>query len=216
LNDSEAPRYLTNPILYFLAYRTYVNYNMIGVPSQALLEENYQEVAVVRFNLKRRVAVEARKEGDQILKGLHHVGQDACIEVGVTELVEHLRVLDDALYYALAYYLIGCENLRFLLVEFYKAVEAIKNAFRSEVDFLSALRPHGVTRSAFRAFGRTCNDTRGAPLDIGRHAPMPGAPLFSVDLRNVLVEPRSREVLETATQFCRQVIDGYLAHLSLS
>jgi len=37
--------------------------------------------------------------------------------------MDFIRVLNPTLYYAMAFYLVGCENRRYFLVEFYKAVE---------------------------------------------------------------------------------------------
>ena len=35
---------------------------------------------------------------------------------------------------------------------------------------------------------------------------------YAVDLRSMLVERRAREVFASSTEFCRQVIDAYIAH----
>jgi hypothetical protein len=109
--------------------------------------------------------------------------------------------------------LIGCDNPRYFLIEFYKAVEVVTKVFGGEDEFLKSLKPYGVAKSKFKKFGKVCNDMRLAPLNIGRHAPMPGAPLYSVDLRNLLVDPRSRDACESSTVFCRHVIDAYIAFL---
>ncbi|GEM_PF-6185685 len=76
-----------------------------------------------------------------------------------------------------------------------------------------ARAPYGVEKGALKAFKQVCNDMLRAPVDIGRHAPAPNAPLYSVDLRNLLSEPRSRALFETSTRVCRQVIDGYMGFL---
>lgn len=127
-----------------------------------------------------------------------------------------MRVLNEPLHYAIAFYLIGCENLRYFLVEYYKAVEAIENELGGERRCLDILSPHGVDRATVKEFKAMCNDVRQAPLDIGRHAPARNAPLYSVDLRNLLGHPPSRGLFERATVACRQVIDGYLKLLETS
>ena len=205
--DSREPLYLVNPILYFLIYKTFVNYNAVGYPRN-MDETSYQPADCVRFNIERIVRVENKT-------GFHHAaGRPEVIELTLHELIRYTEVLNPALYYALAFYLIGCENPRYFLVEFYKAFEVIKNAFGGEHSLLKALEPYGVNRRSLKEFGQWCNDVRKAPLDIGRHAPVPGAPLWSIDLRNLLIEPRSREVFESSTLFCRQVIDAYIEYLS--
>lgn len=208
--DTTAARSLINPIRYFVTYRTFINYNVIGFAGA--LPENAADADPLRFKVQKIVRVEIDDPAGGA-KLVHHEGEDATLELSVAALVDYLKVLNPTLYWAIAFYLIGCENRRYFLVEFYKAVEVIKNAFGSEAAFLDGLAPHGVTRAAFKAFGKVANDMRLAPLDIGRHAPAPGAPVYSVDLRHVLVEPRSRDVLESSTVLCRQVIDAYLEYL---
>lgn len=48
---------------------------------------------------------------------------------------------------------------------------------------------------------------------LAEHAPERTAQLYTVDLRNVLVQPRSREAVEIATKACCSVISGYIAYL---
>ncbi len=212
--DSLAPRYLVDPIRYFLTYKTFISYNLIGSASNPSDDSAFDKVDRIRFKVQRIIRQETeRREGDKVIKGFYHVGKDESLEIAVNSIAQYLRVLNPTLYYALAFYLIGCDNPRYFLIEFYKAVEVITNVFGSEDEFLKSLKPYGVTKRKFKEFGKVCNDMRLAPLDVGRHAPMPGAPLYSLDLRNLLVEPRSREVLESATVFCRQVIDAYMAFL---
>jgi hypothetical protein len=206
--------HLIYPILYFLTYRTFINYNIVLPATNQLDESAFNKVDNISFKVLRIIRVETeRQEGDKIIKGYNYTEEDEWLVVGVDSLTQYLHVLNPALYYALTFFLIGCDNLRYFLVEFYKAVEAIKNVFSGENEFLKSLKPYGVTRNKFKEFGKVCNDMRLAPLDIGRHAPMPDAPLYALDLRNLLVEPRSREVFESSTVFCRQVIEAYMAFL---
>jgi hypothetical protein len=213
LDDTPSAGYLINPIRYFVTYRTYVNYNAIGFASSRPEGPTLTEAECVRFKLQEIVRVE---RDDPAGPGtlVHHEGREAWVELPVASILQFLRVLNPTLYYAVTFYLIGCENHRYFLVEFYKAIEVIKNAFGSQAAFLDALQPHGVTRAAYEEFGMVSNDKRLAPLDIGRHAPLPGAPVYTIDLRNLLVEPRSREVFESSTVLCRRVIDGYIAFLT--
>jgi hypothetical protein len=215
-DNSLASRYLVNPIRDFLIYQTFINYNAIGPAINLSDESTFKEVDRIQFKVERIIRVELeRQEGDKVIKGFYHTGhQDEFLEIVVDNIAQYLRVLNPALYYAQAFYLIGCDNPRYFLIEFYKAVESVSNVFKGEDDFLKSLKPYGVMKGKFKEFAKVCNDMRLAPLDIGRHAPMPNAQLYSVDLRDLLIEPRSREVLELSTVFCRQVIDAYRAYLT--
>ena len=212
--DSLQPRYLVNPIRYFLIYRTYLNFNIIGPTTRSLAVDTFSKVDHIRFRLERVIRVEGETQfGNETVKPLHHEGKEEWLEITTDDIIRYLNVLNPSLYYALAFYLIGCENPRYFLVEFYKAVEVIKKAFGSEAKLLKSLGQFGVTESKYRGFRKDCNNIRSVQLDISRHAPDPEAPLYAVDLRNMLVESRSLEVLESSTVFCRQVIDAYLAFL---
>jgi hypothetical protein len=212
--NSLAPQHLVNPIRYFLTYQTFINYNSIGRATNPRDASTFDEVDYIRFKVERILRVETEwLEGDKVIKGFYHTGRDEWLEIAADSIAQYLRVLNSTLYNALAFYLIGCDNPRYFLIEFYKAVEVVMRVFGGEGEFLKSLEPHGVTKSMFKKFREVCNDTRKAPLDIGRHAPMPGAPLYSVDLRNLLVDLRSLEVVESSTVFCRQVIDAYMAFL---
>lgn len=212
--NSLTARYLINPIRYYFSYRTFINYNLISPHTDPINDTNFVEVDSIRFKVERIVRVEHdRIENGEVIEGFYHTGQEEWLEVAVDDLRQFLLILDETIYCALAFYLTGCANPRYFLIEFYKAVEVIKNKFGNENNLLTSLKPYGVTRNQYRDFRRICNDMKEAPLDIGRHAPTPEAPLFSIDLRNLLVESRSREVLESTTVFCRQVIDAYIKYL---
>ncbi len=191
-NAQDEARYFITPIQYFICYRTFINYNIMSVVG-AFDSATFPLVEAVEF---RRV------ESTEV------ISQNA--------IASYLRVLNEPLHYAIAFYLIGCENLRYFLMEYYKAVEVIENELGGERQCLDVLGCHGVDRAAVKEFKAICNDMRRAPLDIGRHAPARNAPLYSVDLRNLLGQPKSRDVFERATLACRQVIDGYLKLLETS
>jgi hypothetical protein len=197
--ETMAPRYLVNPLRYFLTYQTFINYNLLAPATVPRDDSAFDEVSHIRFRVQRIVDAQT--------------GKDEEVELEVSRIRQFLRVLNPTLYYAIASYLVGCDNPRYFLVDYYKAIEVIKNKLGGEGQFLELLRPYGVTSTGFKEFGKISNDARSAPWDIGRHAPMPGVPVYSVDLRNLLGEPRTREILESSTVFCRQVIDGYFALL---
>jgi hypothetical protein len=202
-----------NPLLYFMGFRTFLRYNVFWPPS-SLDPAKYPATDCVPFSIERVIPVETVEtvDGKQVTL-LHHETKGETLQVSRGELSDFLRVLNPALYYALGYYLRGCENRAYLLVEYYKAVEAIRHVFGGEAPFLDALKPFGVVREEYKTFAKTSNDIEVAPLDIGRHAPKPDADVYEVDLRRMLVQPRSREVTEQATKLCRSVIDAYLRYL---
>ncbi len=217
IGDSPEPGYFIDPIREFLAYKTFVNYNLVGAFSCPSNEERIEEVDTIRFRLERIVRVETdMRVGEETIPGFHHEMREEWLEIAVGDLVQYLSVLNSTLDQATAFYLIGCQNPRCFLVEFYKAVESVRHAFDGESDFLQLLEPYGVTKKDYKEFAKTCNDVQLAPLDIGRHAPQPGAPLYAVDLRNLLLDPRSFEVFKSATVLCRQVIDAYIEFLARS
>jgi hypothetical protein len=218
--DSLAPRHLVYPIRDFLAYRTFINYNLIGPLSKPIIEEMFEEGVAVRFKTERVVRVETteEKQEDKIVKGFYHEGKEEWIEVSTDDFEHYLSVLNQTLYYAIAFYLIGCDNPRYFLIEFYKAVEVIRKDLGgkgsgSAARFIKALGQYGVTEKDYRTFKCICDDDSREPLDIGRHAPKPDVPLYAVDIRKFHADPRTSDIFQSATSFCRRVIDGYMSIL---
>lgn len=198
---------------YYLIYRTFVNYNQIWPSDSSSIAGTFDEVETVPFKLERIV----RKERDEIIGGrpIHFFrfdGKEHYIEITRDEIPHFLEVIknDDTLYLALAYYLVGCDNQRYFLIEYYKAVEVIKNEFSNEKKFLEGLKPYGVKKKEYSEFKKICNSK---PYDIGRHAPKKGSPLYTFDIRNMLINKESSDVFEPVTEFCRKVIDAYLGFL---
>ena len=189
VGGSGAPRHLVTPLEYFLCYRTFINYNLIW-PALPFDPTSFPLAETVDFKTA-----------------------EATVSVSMRAMTDFVRSLNDTLHYALAFYLIGCENTRYFLVEYYKAVEKIENTLGGERRVIELLSPFGVDKATLKTFKRECNDMLRAPVDIGRHAPAPGAPLYAVDLRHLLSEPRSRALFESSTRACRQVIDAYMMFL---
>lgn len=213
-DQSQRARNLVEAVRFFLIYHSFINYNVVSPGFRLPDSSKYDEVDLIKFQVKRiKLPNIECKEGESLNKYPYYRCENESLEVSIDSLAHYLDVLNPTIYYALAFYLIGCDNQRYFLVEFYKAVEVILNSFGGKAKFLKSLEPYGIKKKKFSEFGKLCNDMRLAPLDIGRHAPMPGASLYAVDLRRLLVEPRSRNVFESTTSFCRQVIDAYLTFL---
>jgi len=107
-------RNLINPISYFLSYRTFIDYNVIGA-AWDIDSSNLTKVEKVRFNVERRVERELPRDGSTVLA---ESTEQEWLELYKDDLVKYLEILNPTLYYALAFYLRGCAHQRYFLVEF--------------------------------------------------------------------------------------------------
>jgi hypothetical protein len=207
------------PLLYFIIFKTFLNYNVYGFPKQEFISlvDTAPEVDKISFNLGRLV----RKEGeDQIagkkVKTVWHDTEPYLFTLGTNEIHEFLDILNENLYLAVCYYLIGCQNIRYFLIEYYKAVEAIKNYFGTEKQMKEQLRPHGFKyKKEYKKLKQYANGER-EPLDIGRHAPKKGTKLFIVDFKRLAEEPKSKEIFEESSRICRNMIEIFMRYLAAS
>jgi hypothetical protein len=200
------------PLWYFIKYRSRVNYNVVTPERLALDPASLSASTAVTFTVRRLVEV-AREEtvAGEIRRFLYHEAEAHGISIDVRELEGLLRFCTPQLYFAIAYYLIGCENPRYFLIEFFKAVEVIENAFGGESAAIDALREWGVVRAEFKKLKRYASEQQ-RPFDIGRHAPR-GEDLRVIDVRRLLDEPLSRTVFHESVAVTRQAIDAYFAYL---
>jgi hypothetical protein len=141
----------------------------------------------------------------------HYETKPHAITIPKLELEDLLRVCTRELYLSIAYYLVGCENVRYFLIEFFKSLEVIENAFGGEARAISALTQYGVVPSEFKRLKRYASDQQH-PFDVGRHAPQ-GSDLRVIDVRRLLEEPLSRQVFQDSANAARQAIDAYFAFL---
>jgi hypothetical protein len=190
-DSSPLPRFKVNTIRYFLTYLSFIDWNIIWPPSSDMVESDFAAAGSMTFRVLED-------------KGEHGV------VVTQDQIVEFLNVVNPTLYNAIAYYLIGCQFHRYFLIEYFKAAETIENELGGEAKLISMLKPFGVTSTKYKGFKRLCN---AHPVDISRHAPKKGVPFYAVDIRNLLGEPESRELFESATLSCRAVIDAYHFYL---
>ena len=211
---SISSNYLINPLKYYITYKTFINYNIIYPALDEIDYSKFNKVNKLIFNIGQTVRIDDEKKvNDKIIKSYYHEIQPYKCELPFEDITNYLHVLNKTLYYAIAFYLIGCENPRYFLVEFYKAVESIKKSFENEKAFILALKDCGITESDYKKFTKNCNDVRNSPLDIGRHAPDPRANLYNIDIRKIFVDPLTTDVFSFSTEFCRAVIDSYLKYL---
>jgi len=186
-------------LLYFIIYRSRLNYNIV-IPERLSLDPTaLPSSTAVTFLLKRLVEM------------TRYETEDCQISIEVQELEDFLQICTPYLYFAIAYYLIGCENHRYFLIEFFKAVEVIENAFGGESLAINALRKYGVVRSDFKKLKRYANEQQ-RPFDIGRHAPK-GKDLRVIDIKLLLDEPLSDKIFCESVAVTRQAIDAYFAYL---
>jgi hypothetical protein len=209
VGDSMAQRYLVDPIRNFITYKTFINYNLIYPAEDPSEKGTYGETALVRFKVEHIQYLKTDKR-------LHYSKKDEYIEVTKDELIHYIQCNDWTLYNSIVFYLRGCNNIDYMLVEFYKSVEFIKKKFGNENKFIEALQVYGVKKKDYKNFGRICNDQSETPLDIGRHAPDLEVPVHLFNSREMRVGTRSWDVFESSSMFCRKVIDAYMSFLFAS
>jgi hypothetical protein len=132
------------------------------------------------------------------------------INVSASDIRRFLNAWDRPLGFAIGFYL-RVDDPRYILGEYYKAFESIAEAMGGVTSMMKALKPRGVTDAARRDFTRLCNDQLQSPTDLGRHAAKRDVPLRVVDMRDPFADRRFVADFETATKFCRAVIDAYVA-----
>jgi hypothetical protein len=199
------------PLWYFLKYRSRVNYNIVTPERLALTPAALSTSTTVTLALRRLVEV-TREElivGER--RQFRHYETEAHeISIDVRELEDLLRLCTPQLYLAIAYYLMGCEHPRYFLIEFFKAVEVIENAFGGERAYWRTERV-GRSPGAIQESEAICERPE-RPFDVGRHAPR-GEDLRVIDVRRLLEEPLSRQIFRESAVATRQAIDAYFRYL---
>lgn len=200
-------------LLYFISYCSRVNYNIVYPPLGEDFPDQLSSHDQVTFLVQRLVRVEREEVvGGERGVFIHHELEPCQINLHRQDLENFLAKGNLPLYFAIAYYLKGCENLGYFLVEFHKAVEVIKNSFKNEQEMLRKLKAYDLKQSDYKKIGRYCNDALN-PIDIARHAPKPqSAPMRVVDFRHLLSDPFSREVWTESVRIVRKTIDAYFSY----
>jgi hypothetical protein len=190
----------------YAMYKTFLRFNEIsGEPVPATLPAQADPLL---FTIRKLVTHETPIEG-----GIEVRHSDAPETLAVTseELLRFLEVLDAPLAFALTCYL-EVKEPRYVLGDYYKAVESIRNALGGISGMLKALGPRGITKAKHSHFGQLCNDTERSPSELSRHAPVAGAPLRRVNWRDPFSDRAFISDFASATTFCREVIDAYILH----
>jgi len=213
---------LVEPLIEYLTFGTYVNYyHIVGAPEVSSSElHTIPCVDTIIFKLNR-FSKQTNDKGSatkilptELYKTKY--SKTKVLPVALSFKKEsaenYLSVLNYELYLAIKYYLIGCQNIQYFLIEFYKSVEIVKNFFGNVKTFKKCLEPFGLNFSEYKKFKQLANDQRN-PLNIGRHAPQKGTMFSFVDIKNLLSEPKSIQVFEESTHFCRALIDIFIHYL---
>ena len=201
--------------LYYLCYRSRVNYNIICPPLGIQFPEHLEPTGEIIFSMKKLVLVEREETiSGQKEKFQHYESEPFAIQIAKSDIEQHFKKATRELHLAITYFLIGCEhhNLRYFLIEFYKAIEIIKLSFGTEAKLLETLKPYGLRSNDYKTLRQYAND-QSKPLDIGRHAPKPGTTILSIDIRRLLTEPLSKKVWTDSVRITRGAIDAYSAYL---
>jgi hypothetical protein len=206
--------YLLDHLINLLIYSSRVDYrSYANWLTEKTLDGKDEVGRAIVFNLERNAAAR-----DGISKGIRKVaGRFVCLDIEACPLeVERETfdlfhdIVDMHLAYAIAFFLAGCANPTYFFVEFYKATESIRHAFRNEKAMLNALVPCGLARKAYNAFKEAANDTM-QPIAFGRHAPNRES-VFGIDVRS-LAHPETIQgrLFREAMQITRACVDAYIA-----
>lgn len=207
--DSEVDEHgnpFVEPLLAYLRFATYLNYNMVAGPRIG------------------KASISNLPCADKVILNIGQITQSKTNEEVTTKIIptkleipkfkveDFLSVIRWELYLAISYYLLGCQNIEYFLIEFYKSAEVIKNYFRNDKNFKSCLDPFGLNWNAYKRFKQVANDERN-PLNIGRHAPKKSAEILFIDVKNLISEPKSKQVFEKSTHVCRDLISIFIDYL---
>jgi hypothetical protein len=191
-------------VVYYLAYRTFLNYNCLMFEEES--PQNTPEADEVVFKLYRYVTKHVERNGEKI----PYMDTEPCeIVLNKKDIENYLKILDQTVWYAICYYLLGCQTQRYFLVEFYKCLEVIKNHFVKEKKMTEVLKPHGFLEDVYKQVKKLAND-RMKPLSIARHAPPKGIPVQNIDTKWFFNDPMGRKVFDAGEKACRNIVEAYI------
>ncbi len=202
-----------NHLVNFIVYQSRVRYNEYCNWLEDE-EESFRACeeagATVVFNLERRGPGGIKKIGDVWVS----MGTEPCrLEVERALFDDFHKLIDRSLAIAITYFLLGCENPRYFLVEYYKSVEVLSNEFGEEAKMLAALSPYGLSKQMFKTLTRHANNAL-KPISFGRHAPNKNAYVLDLDIRSLMhPETIQHELFAESTKICRAAIDAYVTYL---
>lgn len=202
---------LTEAFTRFIMFKTLMNYNIVWPPdpNEANRWNEAPQSESVSFTLCRAVK---KPFEDEQSKGWYPDFEPHQTVFTRKDMETYASVVNYELALAICYYLRGCDNAEYCLVEWYKALEVVRHYFGGEQKTKKALSPYGFDIAAFKKMTRYANDGR-KPLSIGRHAPRKGAPLIQLDMRR-MEHPMAEQVFGDAWGICRHVVEVFVSYLA--
>lgn len=199
--DHQGAGQAANVIEAYIEYRTLIAYNLVGAAD--VPEPPPHPVDPLRFARLRMHLEEVN--GHIVYRG----STEEFAEVSSVEVHTFLRVFDQPLAQALQHYL-NVTDVRYILMEYHKAFEALAEALGGTLNARKLLAPYGIMKSEQSAFSALCNDQSRAPSELSRHAALPGADVHRVDPRRAYEDARFMRDFDAAATFCRKMIDAYV------
>lgn len=202
---------LADLLTQFIMFKTLMNYNIVWPldPNDTNRWSEAPESESVSFNLCRAVK---KPFEDEQSKGWYPDFEPHQTVFTRKDMETYASVVNYELALAICYYLRGCDNAEYCLVEWYKVLEVVRHYFGGEQKMKKALSPYGFDIAAFKKMTRYANDGR-KPLSIGRHAPRKGAPLIQLDMRR-MEHPMAEQVFGDAWGICRHVVEVFVSYLA--
>lgn len=199
------------PLRYFIIYKSFMNYNIDSFlqKDEASLINKVPEADTALFNLSQIVKRQIEDNGS---KRFYYDMEPCVLGLKRQDIEDFLAALNYDLYLSMCYYIMGSENPKYFLIEYYKCIEVIKNYFRSIKSMKEKLENYGFNTNDYKKLNRYANDER-KPLSIGRHAPKKNAQVFYIDVKHLVSEPGSRLVFEECERICRSMIDMFILYL---
>jgi len=202
-NDHQTAARIANLIEGYVSYQTLIAYNLIGAAD--VPDPRPRTVDAVPF-MRLRMPLED-VNGHIIYRG----NEEDIVAISADEIRNFVRVFDQPLAQALQHYL-NVTDVRYILMEYYKAFEVIAEALGGTMAARKQLAPFGITKAEQSAFSALCNDQSHAPSEWGRHAALPGVSVYRVDPKYAFEDSRFMHDFDAAASFCRKMIDAYIAY----
>ena len=201
---------MINMFVMIVSYKTFLNY-MIWSARQIEPDEILEipNVETVRLTMEK-IIEKQRKEDGRIY--VWHESEPHEMVIDKKAISEYLEAKNNALFYAMYYYLKGTYTQEYFLVEFYKCLEVIKRELSGEKMMKKKLGIHGFNISDYKKLNRYANDTLN-PISIGRHPPDIRATVDHIDTKWLFDDPKGKEVFDLGQKACRTAIEAYKNHL---
>jgi hypothetical protein len=208
-SDAFTAHYLIN----YVTYRTTLNLQLVGKPQNPSLLDVLPTVDALAFRLDELTREELRGGTSDTHAVRVRFDLNSCeVVIRRTELSEYIERGDPTLDLAIAYFLAGCENRRYFLVEWYKSIDAIQKTLGGERYVAPVLSDFGLNVTMLKSLKRAANDDKDA-YDIGRHAVNPDGLMRFVNFKYIFEHPPSWALWNESYYSVRNCIDSYFEYL---